>query len=105
MLRNIHRCIELDCFDGPPPQAEPVVYHKFSATSKVALREVFEAIRDTAFPGPHAASGWHYCSHRLALLFTPVGTAVHRCCTNTERVLMLWGDNQLDGFMLALAVL
>jgi Phosphatidylinositol-specific phospholipase C, X domain. len=34
------RCIEIDVFDGPVGTNEPLVYHKFTATSRVSLRQV-----------------------------------------------------------------
>ena len=41
------RCIEIDVFDGPE---EPLVYHKFTATSRVSLRQVLEAINERLPP-------------------------------------------------------
>ena len=37
------RCVELDCFDGK--DGEPMVYHKFSATSIIPMRKILEAIK------------------------------------------------------------
>ena len=50
------RCIEIDCFDGPYWN-EPLVYHKFSATTKISLRSVLEAINECAFPSPTSGGG------------------------------------------------
>ena len=50
------RCIEIDCFDGPLTN-EPLVYHKFSATTKISLRSVLEAINECAFPSPTSGGG------------------------------------------------
>ena len=46
------RCVELDCFDGPDSQ--PLVYHKFTMTTKVSLRSCLEAINEAAFPAPRS---------------------------------------------------
>nr|XP_002129990.1 1-phosphatidylinositol 4,5-bisphosphate phosphodiesterase delta-4 isoform X1 [Ciona intestinalis] len=41
------RCVELDCWDGEDGQ--PIIYHGYTLTSKIAFADVVEAIRDYAF--------------------------------------------------------
>jgi len=41
------RCIELDVWDGD--DGEPILYHGFTLTSKVLLKDVLAAINDSAF--------------------------------------------------------
>ena len=41
--------------DGP--HNEPLVYHKLSATTKISLRSVLEAINECAFPSPTSGGG------------------------------------------------
>ena len=56
------RCVEIDCFDGP--QGEPIVYHKNTATTRIAMRKVLEAIAATAFP----SADWPGASNHPVIL-------------------------------------
>nr|ACI15945.1 phospholipase C-like protein [Bodo saltans] len=41
------RCVELDCWDGP--NKDPIVYHGFTATSKIRFEDIIKAIHEDAF--------------------------------------------------------
>ncbi|XP_013929521.1 PREDICTED: 1-phosphatidylinositol 4,5-bisphosphate phosphodiesterase delta-1 [Thamnophis sirtalis] len=41
------RCVELDCWDGP--NAEPVIYHGYTFTSKILFSDAIKAIKNYAF--------------------------------------------------------
>ncbi|CAM68093.1 putative phosphoinositide-specific phospholipase C [Leishmania infantum JPCM5] len=41
------RCVELDCWNGP--QGEPIVYHGYTRTSRIAFEECVKTIRQYAF--------------------------------------------------------
>ncbi|EFC40287.1 predicted protein [Naegleria gruberi] len=41
------RCIEIDCWDGP--NGEPIVYHGWTLTSKITLKEALEGIKQYSF--------------------------------------------------------
>ncbi|KJE97897.1 phospholipase C [Capsaspora owczarzaki ATCC 30864] len=41
------RCVEIDLWDGP--KGEPIVYHGYTMTSKIAARNVLLAIKESAF--------------------------------------------------------
>lgn len=43
------RCVELDVWKGRPPEEEPFITHGFTMTTEVPLRDVLEAIAETAF--------------------------------------------------------
>ncbi|XP_058717449.1 1-phosphatidylinositol 4,5-bisphosphate phosphodiesterase beta-3-like [Poecile atricapillus] len=43
------RCVELDCWQGRPPDEEPLVTHGFTMTTEVPFKEVIEAIAESAF--------------------------------------------------------
>ncbi|XP_040826872.1 1-phosphatidylinositol 4,5-bisphosphate phosphodiesterase beta-3 isoform X2 [Ochotona curzoniae] len=43
------RCVELDVWKGRPPEEEPFITHGFTMTTEVPLREVLEAIAESAF--------------------------------------------------------
>ncbi|XP_059347480.1 LOW QUALITY PROTEIN: 1-phosphatidylinositol 4,5-bisphosphate phosphodiesterase beta-3-like [Ammospiza nelsoni] len=43
------RCVELDCWQGRPPEEEPLVTHGFTMTTEVPFKEVIEAIAESAF--------------------------------------------------------
>ncbi|XP_053908528.1 1-phosphatidylinositol 4,5-bisphosphate phosphodiesterase beta-3 isoform X2 [Cuculus canorus] len=43
------RCVELDCWQGRPPDEEPVITHGFTMTTEVPFKEVIEAIAESAF--------------------------------------------------------
>ncbi|XP_040208727.1 1-phosphatidylinositol 4,5-bisphosphate phosphodiesterase delta-1 isoform X2 [Rana temporaria] len=57
------RCVELDCWDGP--NAEPVIYHGYTLTSKILFKDVITAIKNYAFktsPYPVIISLENHCS-------------------------------------------
>lgn len=43
------RCVELDVWKGRPPEDEPFITHGFTMTTEIPLRDVLEAIAETAF--------------------------------------------------------
>ncbi|XP_012580766.1 PREDICTED: 1-phosphatidylinositol 4,5-bisphosphate phosphodiesterase beta-3 [Condylura cristata] len=43
------RCVELDVWKGRPPEEEPFITHGFTMTTEVPLRDVLEAIAESAF--------------------------------------------------------
>ncbi|XP_036619908.1 1-phosphatidylinositol 4,5-bisphosphate phosphodiesterase beta-3 isoform X2 [Trichosurus vulpecula] len=43
------RCVELDVWKGRPPEEEPFITHGFTMTTEIPLRDVLEAIAETAF--------------------------------------------------------
>ncbi|XP_061875699.1 1-phosphatidylinositol 4,5-bisphosphate phosphodiesterase beta-3-like, partial [Colius striatus] len=43
------RCIELDCWQGRPPEEEPFITHGFTMTTEIPFKEVIEAIAESAF--------------------------------------------------------
>ena len=43
------RCIEIDCWDGPGQDQEPVVTHGKAMCTEVLFRDVVQAIREAAF--------------------------------------------------------
>ena len=67
------RCVEMDCWDGD--EGEPIIYHGFTITSKIKVKDVLKAIAETAFvttPLPLTLSLEMHCSldqqHRIAQL-------------------------------------
>ena len=67
------RCVEMDCWDGD--DAEPLIYHGFTVTSRIKVKDVLKAIAETAFvttPLPLTLSLEMHCSlpqqHRIAQL-------------------------------------
>ncbi|MEE6467416.1 hypothetical protein FKM82_007233 [Ascaphus truei] len=57
------RCVELDCWDGP--NAEPVIYHGYTLTSKILFKDVIKAIKNYAFqasPYPVIISLENHCT-------------------------------------------
>uniref|UniRef100_A0A8C9WJR8 1-phosphatidylinositol 4,5-bisphosphate phosphodiesterase n=1 Tax=Scleropages formosus TaxID=113540 RepID=A0A8C9WJR8_SCLFO len=43
------RCVELDCWQGRPPDEEPYITHGFTMTTEIPFKEVIEAIAESAF--------------------------------------------------------
>ncbi|XP_066064221.1 1-phosphatidylinositol 4,5-bisphosphate phosphodiesterase beta-3 isoform X5 [Chamaea fasciata] len=43
------RCVELDCWQGRPPEEEPLVTHGFTMTTEIPFKDVIEAIAESAF--------------------------------------------------------
>ncbi|NXO46344.1 PLCB3 phosphodiesterase, partial [Locustella ochotensis] len=43
------RCVELDCWQGRPPDEEPLVTHGFTMTTEIPFKEAIEAIAESAF--------------------------------------------------------
>ncbi|PRP84208.1 1-phosphatidylinositol 4,5-bisphosphate phosphodiesterase delta-1 [Planoprotostelium fungivorum] len=57
------RCVELDCWDGP--QAEPIVYHGHTLTSRIKFEDVLTTIKEHGFttsPYPVILSLEVHCS-------------------------------------------
>lgn len=58
------RCVELDCWDGD--NGEPVIYHGYTATSKIKFKDVILAIKRSAFansPYPVILSLENHCEY------------------------------------------
>jgi phosphatidylinositol phospholipase C beta len=61
------RCVELDCWDGKGADEEPIITHGFTMCSDIVLKEVLEAIAETAFKVsdyPVILSFENHCSPR-----------------------------------------
>ncbi|KAM4879949.1 LOW QUALITY PROTEIN: 1-phosphatidylinositol 4,5-bisphosphate phosphodiesterase beta-3 [Sylvia borin] len=43
------RCVELDCWQGRPPDEEPLVTHGFTMTTEIPFKDAIEAIAESAF--------------------------------------------------------
>ncbi|XP_072030840.1 1-phosphatidylinositol 4,5-bisphosphate phosphodiesterase beta-4-like isoform X2 [Amphiura filiformis] len=43
------RCVELDCWDGRSEDQEPIITHGLAMCTDIFVKEVIQAIRDTAF--------------------------------------------------------
>ncbi|XP_028677780.2 1-phosphatidylinositol 4,5-bisphosphate phosphodiesterase beta-2 [Erpetoichthys calabaricus] len=43
------RCVELDCWNGKPPDEEPIITHGFTMTTEILFKDVIEAIAESAF--------------------------------------------------------
>ncbi|KAG1700087.1 1-phosphatidylinositol 4,5-bisphosphate phosphodiesterase classes I and II [Nymphon striatum] len=61
------RCIELDCWNGRTSDEEPIITHGYTVVSDINLKEVLEAIAESAFktsPFPIILSFENHCSPR-----------------------------------------
>ncbi|KAG9510026.1 1-phosphatidylinositol 4,5-bisphosphate phosphodiesterase classes I and II, partial [Fragariocoptes setiger] len=61
------RCVELDCWNGRNSDEEPIVTHGYTVVSEISLKEVLEAIAESAFktsPYPVILSFENHCSAR-----------------------------------------
>ncbi|XP_022645364.1 1-phosphatidylinositol 4,5-bisphosphate phosphodiesterase delta-1-like isoform X2 [Varroa destructor] len=64
-LRRGCRCLELDVWDGQHNSGGPIIFHGYTLTSKILLKDVIEAIREYAFvasPYPVILSIENHCS-------------------------------------------
>lgn len=43
------RCVELDCWDGPGPNREPIITHGYTITKKILLRDVCRTLKRHGF--------------------------------------------------------
>ncbi|ODM95281.1 1-phosphatidylinositol 4,5-bisphosphate phosphodiesterase gamma-1 [Orchesella cincta] len=43
------RCLEIDCWNNPEPDGSPLIYHGYTMTSKIYLKDVLQTIKKYAF--------------------------------------------------------
>lgn len=61
------RCVELDCWNGRNSDEEPIITHGYTVVTEILLKEVLEAIADSAFKTsayPVILSFENHCSQR-----------------------------------------
>mgnify|MGYP006076618523 FL=1 len=84
------RCVEMDCWDADDD--EPVIYHGFTVTSKIKVKDVLKAIAETAFvttPLPLTLSLEMHCSlgqqHRIAKLIKKYFANIKYCHPDQDK--------------------
>src|SRR5262249_32447840 len=61
------RCVELDCWNGRNSDEEPIITHGYTVVTEIPLKEVLEAIAESAFKTsiyPVILSFENHCSPR-----------------------------------------
>ncbi|EPY18751.1 phospholipase C, delta [Strigomonas culicis] len=85
------RCVEIDCWDGPG--GRPVVYHGYTATTKILFEDVVKVINEYAFQAPVGVSP---AARRMPVILSlEVHTSDAQCSTIATIMQTVFGDKLL----------